>query len=222
MNPYEVLQVGRKATEKDIKAAYRRLSKDHHPDKEHGGDERFREVKLAYDVLSNPDRRARYDSTGRTDESAVTPQRVRSFIEQTMRTVIEAKRADGSSDDPCWDDIRQKILLSIAASRAPLRNQRFEAQRKLERVTRMLERFKPLTEFDPVGDSLRKEKQRVEDEMKVAEDAMELSVEAERVLNTYRYDVGPGPEGHSSPGPTSRPLLSGYRYEHGAKMPFGT
>lgn len=211
MNPYEVLQVDKKATLKDIKAAYRKLSKNHHPDKEGGSKEQFEFVKLAFDVLSDPERRERYDRTGRVDVSPATPQRVQMFVEQTMRTVIEAQRPDGSSDDPCWDNIRDKILLSIAASRAPLRNQRYEAQRKLERVTRMLERFKPLQTFDPVGDALRKEKDRYLNDIKIAEDAMELSLEAERVMKTYQYDVGPGPEGHCSPGPTNRPLLGGYR-----------
>ena len=209
MNPYEVLQVGTKATLKDIKAAYRKLSKDHHPDKEGGESEKFREVKFAFDVLSNPERRARYDTTGRTDESPVTPQRVQIFVDQTMRPVIESQRPDGSSDDPCWDNIRDKIILSIAASRAPLKNARFQLQRHLERTVRMIERFRPKQEFDPVGDALRREKRRLEDEIRINEDAMELSLEAERVLKTYDYDVGPGPEGHCSPGPTSRPLLAG-------------
>lgn len=209
MNPYEVLQIDRKATLKDIKAAYRKFSKDHHPDKEGGSDEAFRTIQLAYDVLSNAERRARYDSTGRTDESPVTPQRVQMFVDQTMRTVIESVRIDGSSDDPCWDNIRDKIILSIAASRIPLRNTMFQLQRQLERAVRMMERFKPKQEFDPVGDALRKEKRRLEDEIRVNEDAMELSLEAERVLKTYDYDVGPGPEGHFSPGPTGRRLLSG-------------
>lgn len=211
MNPYEVLQVKPDATLKEIKAAYRRLSKNYHPDKEGGTKSQFEEIKLAFDVLSNADRRERYDRTGRCDLSPATPHRVQAFIDQTMRTVIEAKRPDGSSDDPCWENIRDKLMLNIVAARAPLRNQRYEAQRKLERAVRMLERFRPMTDFDPVGDALRREKSRYEGEMKTVEDAMELSLEAERVLKTYQYDVGPGPEGHCSPGPTSRPLLSGYR-----------
>lgn len=210
MNPYEVLQVDTKATLKQIKDAYRKLSAVHHPDKEGGNEEKFREIKLAFDVLSSAERRARYDTTGRTDESPVTPQRVQMFVDQTMRTVIESQRPDGSSDDPCWDNIRDKIILSIVASRAPLKNARFQLQRHLERTTRMIERFKPKQDFDPVGDALRKEKRRLEAEIRTNEDAMELSIEAERVLKTYDYDVGPGPEGHFSPGPTGRLLLGGY------------
>lgn len=211
MNPYEVLQVSKKASLKSIKAAYRKLSAVHHPDKEGGDEEKFLEIKLAFDVLSNADRRARYDSTGRIDESPVTPQRVQSFVDQTMRTVIDAQRPDGSSDDPCWDNIRDKIILNITAARAPLRNARFQLQRQLERTVRMIERFRPQQEFDPVGDALRREKKRLENEIRVNEDALELSIEAERVMKTYDYDVGPGPEGHFSPGPTNRRLLSGSR-----------
>lgn len=207
MNPYEVLQVDVKATLKQIKAAYRKLSKVHHPDKKGGSDKEFQAIQLAYDVLSNPERRARYDRTGRTDDSPVTPQRVQVFIDETMKTVIEHRLPNGGYDNPCAENIRDKILLSIEASRIPLRNDRFEAQRKLERIARMLERFKTSGDVDPVGDALRKHKAAFEEQVRVIDDAMELSKEAERLLKAYVYDVGPGPEGHFSPGPTSRRLV---------------
>ncbi len=64
---YEVLGVARDAGADEIKKAFRKLALLYHPDK-NGGDaaatERFKEVKLAYDVLSDPDKRARYDRFG--------------------------------------------------------------------------------------------------------------------------------------------------------------
>lgn len=71
MNPYEALGVKPKATSTTIKAAYRKLCHEHHPDK--GGDpERFREITLAYRVLSDEGRRQKYDRTGTIDnESAM-------------------------------------------------------------------------------------------------------------------------------------------------------
>lgn len=60
---YEVLEVEKAATEADIKKAYRKLAVRHHPDK--GGDpERFREIAGAYEVLSDPEKRAKYDEFG--------------------------------------------------------------------------------------------------------------------------------------------------------------
>jgi curved DNA-binding protein CbpA len=64
---YEILGVGRDASAAQLKTAFRNLAKELHPD--HGGDpERFRLVKMAYDVLSDPEARRHYDSTGETHE----------------------------------------------------------------------------------------------------------------------------------------------------------
>ena len=64
---YEVLGVDRSATEEEIKKAYRKKAIQYHPDKNPGdkdAEEKFKEAAEAYDVLSNPDKRARYDRYG--------------------------------------------------------------------------------------------------------------------------------------------------------------
>jgi molecular chaperone DnaJ len=61
---YKVLGVPREADEKAIKTAYRRLARKHHPDVSKGSAERFKEINEAYEVLSDPDKRKRYDSLG--------------------------------------------------------------------------------------------------------------------------------------------------------------
>lgn len=64
---YEVLGVDRNADEKTIKSAYRKKAIQYHPDKNPGdkeAEEKFKEAAEAYDVLSNPDKRAKYDQFG--------------------------------------------------------------------------------------------------------------------------------------------------------------
>ena len=63
-DPYSILGVPRTASEKDIKSAYRALAKELHPDRNAGkpnAAERFAEVTRAYDLLSDKDKRARFD-----------------------------------------------------------------------------------------------------------------------------------------------------------------
>jgi molecular chaperone DnaJ len=64
---YEVLGIGRDASDQEVKSAYRKLAVKFHPDKNPGSkeaEEKFKEAAEAYSVLSDPDKRARYDRFG--------------------------------------------------------------------------------------------------------------------------------------------------------------
>jgi curved DNA-binding protein len=63
---YETLGVERDASNEDIRKAYRQLARKYHPDvnKDAGADDRFKEISEAYEVLRDPDKRARYDKLG--------------------------------------------------------------------------------------------------------------------------------------------------------------
>ena len=64
---YEVLGVDKNATPEELKKAYRTLALQYHPDRNPGdkeAEEKFKEAAEAYDVLSNPDKKARYDQFG--------------------------------------------------------------------------------------------------------------------------------------------------------------
>lgn len=63
---YEILGISRDADKEEVKQAFRRLARKYHPDvnKEAGAEERFKEINRAYEVLSDPENRARYDRFG--------------------------------------------------------------------------------------------------------------------------------------------------------------
>ena len=66
-NYYETLGVAKSATEKEVRSAYRRLARKHHPDVNHGdsgAEARFKEINEAYQVLSDADSRKKYDRFG--------------------------------------------------------------------------------------------------------------------------------------------------------------
>jgi DnaJ-class molecular chaperone len=73
---YEVLGVSRHATAEQIKSAHRRLVRKFHPDVNKGdrsAEEKFKEVQEAYDVLSDPEKRRRYDQFGHAGVSGPDP-----------------------------------------------------------------------------------------------------------------------------------------------------
>ena len=61
---YETLGVPKNASADEIKKAYRKLAREHHPDASGGDEARFKEIQGAYDVLSDPEKRQQYDAFG--------------------------------------------------------------------------------------------------------------------------------------------------------------
>lgn len=94
MNPYDTLNVGNNADDKTIKAAYRKLAQVHHPDRAGGNAEFFREVQLAYEILSSLERRKQYDETGDSAERPTTETEAKSFVLQAMAAVLDTPSGD--------------------------------------------------------------------------------------------------------------------------------
>ncbi len=70
---YDILGVGRTASDDEVKKAYRRLAHQHHPDKAGGNEQKFKEVNEAYQVLGNKEKRAQYDRFGNAFQNGGSP-----------------------------------------------------------------------------------------------------------------------------------------------------
>ena len=102
-DPYETLGVPRDATPEAIKQAYRKLARQHLPDLNPGkpaAEERFKAVAAAHDLLSDPDKRARFDR-GEIDAAGQEQRPAGAYRRQAEDTEGEryAGRADGTAND---------------------------------------------------------------------------------------------------------------------------
>ena len=104
-DPYEVLGVSRTATDDEIRSAYRRLARKHHPDVNPGhkeSEEKFKEISGAYDVLSSAEKRKNYDEFGADSlRGGFDPEKARAY--QQWRSGREATGAPFAGEAADFD-----------------------------------------------------------------------------------------------------------------------
>ncbi|MEW6482652.1 MAG: 2-C-methyl-D-erythritol 2,4-cyclodiphosphate synthase [bacterium] len=88
---YHILGVKRDASTEEIKSAYRKLVKEHHPDKG-GVSSRIREINEAYSVLSDPDKRLRYDLLNPVSEEEFDESKMEGLIKEEEVISVEPVR----------------------------------------------------------------------------------------------------------------------------------
>jgi len=96
MDPYLELEISIDASDEEIKAQYRALAMIHHPDK--GGDEeKFKRIKEAYEILSDPIRRKGYDMSGDAETNLQIRNSALDHIAQMMSQIVP--NFDSEKDD---------------------------------------------------------------------------------------------------------------------------
>lgn len=137
MTPYETLGVAQDATPETIKAAYRKRAQQAHPDRDAtaGSGERFRAIQQAFEVLSDPERRAQYDATGRMDEAPDQESQAMGYVATLLHGVLDA--ADVAHTDlvarmhaQCQTD-----MATLDQQAAMLKKQQARRRTVLERLT---------------------------------------------------------------------------------------
>jgi DnaJ-class molecular chaperone len=106
---YEILGVAADATADVLKKAYRKLAKEHHPDV--GGDEKvFKEIQHAYDVLSDPEKRERYDRGENVDQAEQSKETIaKQYLCQLFEQCIEKW---GFTRDP-FKEMKKSVQTNI-------------------------------------------------------------------------------------------------------------
>lgn len=102
---YQVLEVAKSASSEDVKKSYRRLAKKYHPDANPGNEMKFKEVSEAYEVLSDPKKRERYDRGGLMKPFSLKTKGGTFRIEELAKSgdiadIYKGVRTDISTDSP--------------------------------------------------------------------------------------------------------------------------
>jgi curved DNA-binding protein CbpA len=134
---YQVLGVHAAATSGEIKAAYWRRAKSAHPDAG-GSQQEFGNVKLAHAVLSDPERRARYDRTGEVEEPKPdnTEQGALGLIGMMLEAVLM------SDPDPIECDLVGVMKMQFLTQIGEVSRKLKLTRRSIERAERMRGRFR--------------------------------------------------------------------------------
>lgn len=122
MNHYETLGVPRDASAHDIKRAFRRAARDHHPDRNGGDTEKMAAVNRAWEVLGDPQRRAHYDATGLDQEPPGIEAEAQRVVPQVFSSALH------------HEDILGAARESVREGKAQLDRQREDAQMGLRRI----------------------------------------------------------------------------------------
>lgn len=127
-DPYKTLGVPRSANADEIKKAYRRLVRQHHPDAnpdDPRAEERFKEIQQAYETVSNPRKRGEFDRSARVRPNA-SRQRTgyterRAGYEENLQDLLKkfgAAKAQGSNREVTREDVSRLLkLLGAGLSR---------------------------------------------------------------------------------------------------------
>ena len=202
MTLYEILGVPRDATAAQVKKAYRKAARKHHPDANPGDPEaeaRFKELSCAYEVLSDPVRRARYDQTGDTKAPPSPDAELASVLVPVLDWAIG--ETAGWGGDPSQTDL-------VAKMRGRIQDGIRDGERQIGQLEKTLKTFKkvqgrfavPEGQVNLFEEQIADRVRHVEGQIAVGKAELDKLTRAKNYLAgvTYTTDKKPGAKGKPS------------------------
>lgn len=187
MNYYEILGVDKGASPDEIKTAYRKKAQETHPDK--GGDaDQFKAVQQAYEILSNPDKRALYDKNGRVKtEAEMEEDAYKNLVGCWMKALSEFDSNDQVDIETF--DIVAGIRKHIDTTMKELKGKVKDMLKNIKKREKFLKRFKYKGKKEnTVQKVVKKQIEDLENSIKEAEEVMEIGKIMRRLLPDFEYD----------------------------------
>lgn len=185
MNLYEILKVARNASNEDIKKAYRKRAAETHSDVG-GSDEEFRAVKEAYDVLSDEEKRSKYDETGTVDKESFTTDRDKAH--QVITSLLLNAVEQGVDIDTT--DLFTMIGNKILKDKEVMFKTAGELKRKGEKCVKMAERIKRKDKVENFfSEVLMNASQQAYTQSQLAKDEMKKFDLILEMLAEYKYNT---------------------------------
>lgn len=181
MTLYETLSVAKDATSDEIKKAYRRCAQATHPDKHGGDDAAFKAVKAAYEVLSDPERRRRYDETGDTGSVPSVAQEAQARLLELFQEVISKEQFAG--------DIVEMMARSVNGIIEHNASQQRIAQRRIRILVHNRDRIKAKTGDNPYFMLVERQITGLQDVLKEIERDTMIAEELLRLIDNYEDEV---------------------------------
>ena len=183
MSLYEILGVPAGATPQDIKKAYRKKVQSAHPDREGGSSEEFDKIQKAYDVLSNPSARDRYDKTGETGEGEKS---VDHFAEQNLIKMF----GEVINDEKFNGNILQLVRKEVQSTQATINSNREQTRERLSRMRKQLGRIRSRGSINLFENLIRESIASLEKDLVNLDQAAQVSGRIIEMLNEY-IDTNP-------------------------------